>query len=60
VERRVDSTVIVVRRGDQSTALPIQAALGRGRISVELDGRRLLDASVIVGRDLAPLQYRSP
>ena len=60
IDRRLDSTVIVVRRGDTSAALPIRAALGLGQVLVELDSRRLLDASVLVGRDLAPPLNRSP
>ena len=60
--RTLDSTRIVVRRGDSAAARPIREALGRGRISVDLDPRLLLDASIIVGRDLRPvlLENRRP
>ena len=52
-----DSTVIVVRRGGSTGADPVRRALGTGRILRELDPKRLLDASVLVGRDLtAPLE----
>lgn len=53
--RDLDSTRIVVRRGDTTVARPIREALGLGLVSSELDARLLLDASVIVGRDLVPL-----
>lgn len=46
------ATRIVVRRGDSLTAVPVRRALGVGTISVELDPRRLLDVTVLVGRDL--------
>lgn len=57
---RRDSTVILVRRGDSTAAVAVRNALGMGRISVELDPQRLLDASVIVGRDVAPALDRHP
>jgi hypothetical protein len=50
----LDSTVILVRRGDSVELRPVQDALGAGRISVRPDARLLLDGSVLVGRDLAP------
>lgn len=58
----LDSTRIIVRRGDTSAARPIRRALGTGRVGIELDSRLLLDASVLVGRDLAPvsLERSSP
>jgi hypothetical protein len=49
----LDSTTIVVRRGDSTVALRVRRALGLGRITVDLDPRLLLDASVLVGPDLA-------
>jgi hypothetical protein len=51
-ERR-DSTVILIRRGDSTAAVAVRKALGTGRIAVALDPNRLLDASVVVGRDVA-------
>jgi len=50
-----DSTVILIRRGDSLAAVAVRKALGTGRIAVQLDPQRLLDASVIVGRDAAAL-----
>lgn len=50
----LEGTRIVVRKGDTTVARPIRDALGTGRVTVELDPRLLLDASIIVGRDLAP------
>ncbi|MBI4501153.1 MAG: LytR C-terminal domain-containing protein [Gemmatimonadetes bacterium] len=55
-----DSTVILVRRGDTAAATAVRRALGSGRIAVELDPDRLLDASVLVGRDLAAPLDRYP
>jgi hypothetical protein len=54
-ERRLDSTRILVRRGDSSAAIAVREALGAGRVSVELDPKRLLDVSVLVGRDAVTL-----
>jgi hypothetical protein len=48
-----DSTVILIRRGDGAAALSVRRALGTGQIARELDPSRLLDASVLIGRDLA-------
>jgi len=56
----LDSTRIVVRRGDSGAVRRVRDALGTGRITVELDGRLLLDASVLVGRDLAPAGEGDP
>jgi hypothetical protein len=50
-DRLVDSTTILIRRGDSTGALRIRAALGLGRIRVEPDPRLLLDASVLLGPD---------
>jgi hypothetical protein len=54
-DRRLDSTRILVRRGDSSAAVAVREALGAGRVFVELDPKRLLDVSVLVGRDAVPL-----
>ena len=48
-----DSTTILIRRGDSTAAARVRQALGLGRIRVDLDPRLLLDASVLVGPDLA-------
>ncbi len=50
----LDSTRIVVRRGSSAVGERLRKALGVGRVVVELDGRRLLDASVLLGADFAP------
>jgi hypothetical protein len=49
----LDSTTIVVRRGDSTAARQVRQALGLGRIAVDHDPRLLLDASVVIGPDLA-------
>ncbi|HVH68960.1 MAG TPA: LytR C-terminal domain-containing protein [Gemmatimonadales bacterium] len=50
----LDSTRIVVRRGGTDLAKRVRAALGVGRVVVQLDSTRLLDASVFLGADFAP------
>lgn len=47
----LDSTRIVVRRGGVKVGEQIRSALGVGRVTVELDSSRLLDASVLLGAD---------
>jgi hypothetical protein len=50
----LDSTRVVVRRGGTAVADRIRRALGVGRVVVQLDSARLLDASVFLGVDFAP------
>jgi LytR cell envelope-related transcriptional attenuator len=50
----LDSTRIVVRRGGLDVGKRVRAALGVGRVVVQLDSARLLDASVLLGADFAP------
>ena len=50
----LDSTRIVVRRGTEDVGRPVRRALGLGRIVVQIDSARLLDASVLLGADFAP------
>ena len=50
----LDSTRIVVRRGGSDLAKRVRAALGVGRVVIQLDSTRLLDASVFLGADFAP------
>ena len=50
----LDSTRIVVRRGTEQVGRPVRRALGLGRVVVQLDSARLLDASVLLGADFAP------
>jgi hypothetical protein len=56
----LDSTLILVRRGDSTVAIPIHRALAAGRIIVELDSLLLLDVTVLLGRDLASARGISP
>jgi len=50
----LDSTRIVVRRGTEEIGRRVRRALGLGRIVVQPDSARLLDASVLLGADFAP------
>ncbi len=50
--RDLDSTLILVRRGDSSVAALIREALGGGRVIMDTAARLLLDASVLLGHDL--------
>jgi len=52
-ESAVDSTLILIRRGDSSFARVIRRALGAGKVVLDPDPRLLLDASVVLGRDVA-------
>lgn len=55
----LDSTRIIVRRGTAKVGERVRAALGAGRVEVQLDSSRLLDASVLLGADFAPPPSRS-
>jgi hypothetical protein len=50
----LDSTRIIVRRGDAKIGERVRSALGTGRVEVQLDGGKLLDVSVLLGSDFAP------
>jgi LytR cell envelope-related transcriptional attenuator len=50
----LDSTRIVIRRGSAGVAERIRRALGVGRVSLQPDSAKLLDASVLLGADFAP------
>jgi hypothetical protein len=56
----IDSTRIIVRRGSASVGDRVRQALGRGRVEVQPDSARLLDASVLLGADFAPRQDFHP
>lgn len=56
----LDSTVLLVRRGDSTVADPVRDALGIGRVVVESDSSLLLDVTVLLGRDLASARRVSP
>src|SRR5437879_4207490 len=50
----LDSTRIAVRRGTRVVGERLRKPLGVGRVSVQPDTTRLLDASVFLGADFAP------
>jgi hypothetical protein len=50
----LDSTRIVMRRPAAGAGDRIRRALGVGRVVVQADSTRLLDASVLLGADFAP------
>ena len=56
----LDSTRILVRRGDAAVGERVRRALGVGRVVVEPDSTLLLDASVLLGRDFSPGQGFHP
>ena len=47
----LDSTRIIVRRGQGKVGERVRSALGTGRVEVQLDSSRLLDVSVLLGAD---------
>jgi hypothetical protein len=53
-ESGLDSTRIIVRRGADKVGERVRAALGQGRVEVQLDSSKLLDVSVLLGADFAP------
>jgi len=50
----LDSTRIAVRRGTSEVGDRVRKPLGVGRVSVQPDSTRLLDASVLLGADFTP------
>ncbi len=50
-DQAVDSTRVIVRRGDPGRGREVRLALGVGRIVVETDTLRRVDVSVILGAD---------
>jgi hypothetical protein len=50
-DEMVDSTRVIVRRGDPGRGRDVRLALGAGRILVEPDTLRRVDVSVILGAD---------
>ncbi len=56
----VESTRILVRRGDPAQGERVRAALGFGRVEMAPDARRLLDVSVLLGSDAAGALSRHP
>jgi hypothetical protein len=55
----LDSTRIIVRRGPRKAGETVRAALGVGRIEIQLDSTKLLDVSVLLGADFAPPAARA-
>ena len=53
VEGTIDSTRIIVRRGSARVGEKVRAALGLGRVEIDLDSSKLLDVSVLLGVDFA-------
>jgi hypothetical protein len=53
-ERPLDSTRILIRRGSATAGERIRRALGTGKVVVQPDSTRLLDASVLLGADFRP------
>jgi hypothetical protein len=53
-EGTLDTTRIVVRRGTLAVGTAIHKALGMGRVLLQPDSTRLLDASVFLGGDFSP------
>ena len=50
----LDTTRIVIRRRSAGAGDRIRRALGVGRVTVQPDSTKLLDASVLLGTDFAP------
>jgi len=50
----LDSTRILIRRGPASIGERIRKALRAGKVLVQADSTRLLDASVLLGSDFRP------
>jgi hypothetical protein len=50
----VESTRVVVRRGDPGSGRDVRQAIGAGRVVVQPDTLRRVDVSVILGLDFQP------
>ncbi len=59
-ESALDSTLILIRRGDSTNAVIVRNALGAGKIVFETDPRLLLDVTVLLGFDAAPPEEVTP
>ena len=53
-EAAVESTRVIVRRGDPGRGRDVRQALGAGRVVVEPDTLRRVDVSVVLGPDVQP------
>ena len=56
----LDTTQIVIRRGDSTAGFAVRDLLGIGRIVVDLDPDLLLDISVVLGLDAVPTGQLTP
>ena len=53
-ESAVDSTRVIVRRGDSTAAREVRRVIGSGAVVVDPDTLRRVDVSVILGPDFRP------
>ncbi|HEY8106167.1 MAG TPA: LytR C-terminal domain-containing protein [Gemmatimonadales bacterium] len=53
-DARPDSTQVIARRGDRSSAERVARALGQGVVSVRADTLRRVDVTVLLGADFRP------
>lgn len=53
-----DSTELVVRRGDSTTAIRVREILRVGRVVYDPDPRLSVDVSVLLGHDAAAIDFR--
>ncbi len=56
----VDTTLIMIRRGDSTAAIRVQDVIGAGRIVMDPDPSLLLDVSVLLGHDVARADRITP
>jgi hypothetical protein len=59
-ETPLDSTLILMRRGDTTFGTRIRKVLGTGKIVMQPDASLLLDASVLLGLDLVSSRCIQP
>ena len=50
---KVDSTTVIVRRGNREAGETVLRALGQGRLKVQTDSTRHVDVTVILGPDFS-------
>ncbi len=51
----LDSTLILVRRGDKDAGFRVVRSLGVGRVVVKIDTLRRVDLTVLLGHDFHPV-----